>query len=863
MPLHRRVLSCLALILGCCALPESTYAQGNGATLARVITPPHANSLNLFTVMGHVRDQRAFELATASPTLVELISVFGQGLTETASNNVRIIRNGRVIKVFYKKNSTERLMPGDLVIVDGRSSHGTIIRGGRSNSATADGVVRVGVLGILPYPLILEFSAGHATTLSSVAGSLGQSESEVAMSRVRVIAPRRSGRTDPASPIADCSVIVFDPSTIDVSRLPRFPERLKPVRPGQSAPPVGRQDATNAQVAPPPGLETPRPLAQVPFARSLTVPGIATVPSGPTAGAGTPQAPQTMPRGSAAAPSQDDQPLQRDAEERVRDLLTSPSSVAIESAQRPDRTTDPSGPGRVSLDAQTGEDAATRKSSGNNSSGRTPSLATKPFQSFVEQPAERDDGTVELPLTPADSLPVDGAASSGERPDGELPVAVEKTQQPAALANDDISRSRSSADSSMPFPTPVESSSQLATAAGTLKSNAAALRPVETKRTESRVLDAVQQGRVEPKPVSPANWPLVSALAIGGTAALSVLVMMIIVAWRKPEAPMPIVPGERFWLDRMIQNELPIEDEPVDLPNGEQLFGKATPIHRVDAAHSSVPKPHFLAAGGESGVRRSGAPPLDDPESDESDSPTTDTGEIPGTRTPRRDDRPNRSQPQVPLRPAAEHSVPVSMGSRSSTGFALDLTRTPASSVANEATETSRTPRRRAFRVDSGHQPAPRPGVRTGAVEKPVTVEQVSTENGPGNSTTTAQREVARQANGARASIDSETSSGSKAADSAVRRPRFLKKQSVVLAETQSVKKSLPAVSVQPVADSRPVVDEPQAAVKHSENSESSKTGAEKPQPEISVKPARSVAQNDDLLDRVLSSVNLERRGDQ
>ncbi len=468
---HRRLLTSLAVLLGCCTLYGPPTALGQNIQQAVVTSPPRHGSSNLFAVMGHVRDPQVFELATASPSLVELLDVFARGLTDTASSNVRIIRKGRAINTFYRKDSTERLMPGDLVIVDGRSSRGTIYRGGQSNAASAAGRVRIGVLGVLPYPLLIQLNAGESASARSIAESLGQSE--LAATQAQFIVPRRFSRTDATTLLPDGSVIIFDPSTIDISRLP--PTLPSPVRPSQAAPPTSPQDAATGRPPLTGQIGAPRPLAQIPYARSLSAPGMADGPNSSARQTPIPPSSQPTLNRTLREPSNSDQPLRRDAEERVRDLLTSPSSVPVESAGNPISTAPAppagDGPGRVSLNdkvANTTSDSAARQKPTRAASPDKTSTqqATKPFQSFVDQHAETDadsekPGRVELPLTPTEPSADDRSAQAPGNVPNEFPVAdgaVQDRDENAAVASRSFVISN---DRDMSFPTAVKSATAL------------------------------------------------------------------------------------------------------------------------------------------------------------------------------------------------------------------------------------------------------------------------------------------------------------------------------------------------------------------------------------------------------------------
>lgn len=947
-------------------MAEPVPAQDHGSTQTFATAGSANAGPHVFTVMGHVRNQRAFELATASPSLVQVVETFAQGLTASASNNVRIIRNGRVINSFYRKESTERLMPGDLVIVDGRSVQGTIYRGSQSNADSSDRTTRVGLIGLLPYPVILQSDQSERRdprqpiTVSQIARQLGQSES--AATQARLIIPRRFAQTDATTPLPDCSVILFDPSTIDVSRLPNLPSPYQPGLPTATGP---RHDAVATMPRPHPGIPgmTHSP-AQGPAGHGVTQPGVAVVPQVPPSAIGSVmQPPRRLPELSQNQTPRNDQPLQRNDEERVRDLLTAPSSVPVETPGAAAATVRQP-PGRVRLDDSTSADSAadaqrtadrpqpvdTSRVPKTYSRGqKDQSPATKPFQSFNDGHIAADSGTtagdssglsdnasqssdapVELPLTPTD--PRDAASAT-------------PTSEPPVVAGE-LSARIASPDTAMPFPTPVATNASARPqpighqplTGQRVAAGQSALMNRDGRST--RVLDAALKGSVDPKPVRPTNWPLISAAVIGGLAAVSVVLMMISVSRQKTEQPTPVVLGQRYWLDRIIQNELPIDDEPVLLPQGEQLFGKAMQVRRVDAAHHSVPKPHFLAAGGASGVRRPGSPSPAEPESGESDAPRTTTNPSSKTRTPQRDDRPGRSLPAVPLRPAAEHrsvetptadapaaephsadrpvverratateqplavdstgapsidrvqtlrreplrgvragtvgsqdsrtvtSETQPVGGVSSSGISLDIARLPPSNNAltqkspttklptaarhqqQSAARTERTPvttakpARRNFRLDNGHQGIPQrtpisdeatlspPAART-----PLSKTEATEVSGSAEPPTTLTSETVNLA-----PTRGESSTLSPAVESrsldhpAIPRPRFLQRRRVVTPGSQ-------ASVAQP--DGQAASSEPAG-----------------PDSDISITPARSVSAGADLLDRVLSSVQREKRGD-
>lgn len=882
-----RILTCLVVALSCCADASSVFAQAGDPQVGTA--PRNTASRYIFTVMGHVNEQRACELATSSPPLVEFINTFGRGLSPTASRSIRIIRNGRVIKTFYKPDLTERLMPGDLVVVDGKAAHGTIYRGGQSNAVSADGRIRIGILGVLPYPILLDEDEQQITR-GWVARALGQSG--IAAEQAKSITPRRFVRTDASTPLPDCSVVIFDRSTIDFSRLPlnKIP---RPYDLAQASPPPPPRQPVARPYPQPGSVDIPRPLTQLPQARTAARPGYAAVPTAPPAAAAIGSPP---PRAAASADTTPvpsiDNPLARDEEEQVRDLLTSPRSVPFERVvpNNAAATQSPSDslPGRVKL-----EDDA------DLSADESSAAAPKPFSSFAEpgETAATNDppeqaATAELELQPRPTTEPPSEIASRIAPPVESQRAASRpleTQVPDLQSADVPAAAvaaprRAVEDSGMPFPAPVKSSSasplrvagiDIAESSADQQQGTRKADAVVTSPAGDAVLDQLTDARtVDLKQPAAWNWPLISVAIISCLAVAVAGMMMLVVARQDVSRPTPVVLGERYWLDRIIQNELPIDDEPVKLPQGEQLFGKAVPIRRLDAAHQSVPQPHFLAAGGESGIRRTSAPSPGDPESTGDDSPvsTTDPG-TPNT-TPYRDDRPDHSRPAVPLRPAAEHrtttessfevaserspsvtarpdtaklerqtrgrgrAAPQPAAKQSSTGISLDISRLPTAQTgsvdghAESTTVEQRTvrPKRHAFRVDSGHQgdqkstsretdAIPAPAARATAARSQFAGHRVQADDQPVVEAVVEPDEV---------DVEQPVESSSSVTP-AVPRPRFLKRQRDAAAQSAVRVADAPAV---------------------------------KQQQDVAVEPARSVVETGDLLDRVLSSVRDGKRGD-
>ena len=89
------------------------------AGISRSAEGPH-----YFTIMGHIARPNCYELPTSAPSLVTFVE-FAGSLTKTAAGPMRIVRDGRTIQsTFYSDKSTLRLVPGDIIVVDGKVNQG-------------------------------------------------------------------------------------------------------------------------------------------------------------------------------------------------------------------------------------------------------------------------------------------------------------------------------------------------------------------------------------------------------------------------------------------------------------------------------------------------------------------------------------------------------------------------------------------------------------------------------------------------------------------------------------------------------------------------------------------------------------------
>jgi hypothetical protein len=184
---------------------------------------------NYFAIMGHVKYPQTYLLPTSAPSLVDFIS-FAGGALESTTGEVRIVRAGRVVQqTMLSQNSTIKLMPGDLVILDGgRTGRGNIFRGG-NNSVTGNAestrLNQVCLVGILPYPIIMQMTP-DVVTKRWIVRQLGQNESII--DAVKVVERRNfAGNSGPDVRLSDNSILTFPEGVIDQLHLPELPRPFR------------------------------------------------------------------------------------------------------------------------------------------------------------------------------------------------------------------------------------------------------------------------------------------------------------------------------------------------------------------------------------------------------------------------------------------------------------------------------------------------------------------------------------------------------------------------------------------------------------------------------------------------------------
>ena len=239
-----------------------------------------ADGANYFAIMGHIKYPQTYLLPTSGPSLVDFIR-FSGGALSTTNGQILIVRGERIVQqTMLTANSTIKLMPGDLVIIDGgRSGRGTIFRATENGAqrGASDGSTRplqIALIGVKPYPIIMQMTPDVATK-RWIVRQLGQ-DASVAGSVKALQRRRMSGPSGLDSRLSDNSVLIFPEGTIDTSRLPALP---RPFRAG-----VDRQLDQQTQAKRTPSQPPGGAAAQIP----VPVPQIVTSDTEPPTGASTP-----------------------------------------------------------------------------------------------------------------------------------------------------------------------------------------------------------------------------------------------------------------------------------------------------------------------------------------------------------------------------------------------------------------------------------------------------------------------------------------------------------------------------------------------------------------------------------------------
>ena len=223
-----------------------------GSTTAQIFSGTNrtraSRGPNYFAIMGHIKHPMACQLPMSAPSLVDFIQ-FAGGALKSTTGEVRIVRGGRIAQqTMLTENSKIKLMPGDLVIIDGW--RGKTFRGGSNRGGSggeSERLHQIALIGIQPHPVIMQMTPDVATKRwilqqlrqdLSIAGS------------VKVVARRNSGALPGIDTrLTDNSVLYFADGLINTAALPRLPVPFRAGidrRPGQKGSASNQSSASSA-----------------------------------------------------------------------------------------------------------------------------------------------------------------------------------------------------------------------------------------------------------------------------------------------------------------------------------------------------------------------------------------------------------------------------------------------------------------------------------------------------------------------------------------------------------------------------------------------------------------------------------------
>lgn len=693
-----------------------------------------------FTIIGHIERPNSYELPTSSPSLVKFVE-FAGNLTPSAAGSIRTVRNGRSVQsTLYRETSTERLLPGDILVVDGKINQGrNILRGNQKPADDASAEVSLAVTGLRDYPVVLKIPAERAT-IRWVTRHLGLDPA--AANYVKAITQRQSDRVLPDTRLATGTVLVFNPAYVDQSRLPD--DLPVPINAGRQPVPAQQATRPSAPVA-------QQPLTGPPVNQYGAAPGRARVPtiSSPPASRNAQEEKLDLPKAEQTF---------------VTQLLTDPASVPLDEPtpdlsgrafvpQRPDGIQPFQSSTNSSANTPGNENA--RPSAGATGSATItdmPASAPAPARGHAYGPArtifspEATRPYQSEPAAPETLQPLGSSRNVLEDAQPEPRPAADISRAEAGDAGNDNGDLASSIQASTlaaatnnqsPSPSPVmpvEPATELPAQVNSTQAN-----PATTATPRSS-----DGSRLLPPPPGGPNWPVISICVVGLLGAIAACFLIYSIAHENP-APRAaqIDTSGRYWLDRMIENDIPIEDEEVDYPHNTQLFGKPAPIQRVDAAHRSVPRPHFSAPGGKSGVLKENPTMPDAPAPENSDRNDTRIVRVHSGRPLRKQGAAAVPVPHSVETAAKRRDAASGLSEFAATAVFGDSARqvdqssrtvekpttfeeSEAEASSAEASATSSQKPGRQFRLDTGHkadEEASRPATRHAGSRRPVTVQ--------------------------------------------------------------------------------------------------------------------------------------------
>ncbi|MGD9858398.1 MAG: hypothetical protein AB7U20_25940 [Planctomycetaceae bacterium] len=190
--------------------------------------------LSYYGILGAVQRASVYSSPQTAVSLAVLVESAG-GLNDQATRMAHVIRDGRDgLRVLWTPDSTERLLPGDVVVFQDREqaelrlSHGSAEAAGLVPDALGDATsgtetVAVAFVGLIDRrPIVVPLDKRFAT-VPHVLSALMQREDAIHAVRVISSVPRREtlGRRQHPQGLIDGDVLIFDRNQLDIAALVR------------------------------------------------------------------------------------------------------------------------------------------------------------------------------------------------------------------------------------------------------------------------------------------------------------------------------------------------------------------------------------------------------------------------------------------------------------------------------------------------------------------------------------------------------------------------------------------------------------------------------------------------------------------
>lgn len=264
----------------CCLLGAAAPCVAQVSTAPQIRQGVVSPAMQYIALMGQVSQPGVYE-CRAPIELSDVVKRAG-GLTGDASGNIRLVRQGRSgQQMRFSPDVRFQLVAGDLLIADGKpngfaqtgSAGATgVVQNGIGASARRSGVIQIGIVQLLDWPVVLEIPS-HRATVRDVWGLLNQPPTSAAP--VTVLKPGAGQQTvavnqTPPVALTSGTVLVFDRRSIIATTLPVLPQPIRMVdvepatiKPATVPEPIAEQvPATAAAVVPaePAPVATPDPV---------------------------------------------------------------------------------------------------------------------------------------------------------------------------------------------------------------------------------------------------------------------------------------------------------------------------------------------------------------------------------------------------------------------------------------------------------------------------------------------------------------------------------------------------------------------------------------------------------------------------